>query len=54
MAPTQRHILLLTQRSELAAEFKSAIHNVRLRVLNAANGDALGPLLRRGDGPSRL
>lgn len=48
MAPTQRHILLLTQRSELAAEFRSAIHDVRLRVLNAANGDALGPLLRRG------
>lgn len=48
MAPTQRHILLLTQHSELAAEFKSAIHNMRLRVLNAANGDALGPLLRRG------
>ena len=48
MAPTRRHILLLTQRAELEAEFKSALHDVRLRVLNAANGDALGPLLRRG------
>lgn len=50
MAPTQRHILLLTQRAELEAEFKSAVHNVRLRVLSAANGDALGRLLRRGVG----
>ena len=48
MAPTQSHILLLTQRAELEAEFKSALHDVRLRVLNAANGDTLGPLLRRG------
>ena len=48
MAPTRHHILLLTQRTELEAEFKSALHDVRLRVLNAANGDALGPLLRRG------
>ena len=48
MAPTQHHILLLTQRAELEAEFKSAVHNVRLRVLGAANGDALGRLLRRG------
>ncbi len=48
MAPTQRHILLLTQRAELEAEFKSAIHNARLRVLNAASGDVLGPLRRRG------
>ena len=48
MAPTQRHILLLTQRAELGAEFKSAIHNARLRVLNAASGDVLGPLRRRG------
>ncbi len=48
MAPTQCHILLLTQRAELEAEFKSAVHDVRLRVLSAANGDALGRLLRRG------
>ena len=48
MAPTQRHILLLTQRAELEAEFKSAIHNARLCVLNAASGDVLGPLRRRG------
>ena len=48
MPPTQRHILLLTQRAELEAEFKSAVHDVRLRVLSAANGDALGRLLRRG------
>ncbi len=48
MAPTQRHILLLTQRAELEAEFKSAVHDVRLRVLSAANSDALGRLLRRG------
>ena len=48
MAPTQRHILLLTQRAELEAEFKSAVHDMRLRVLSAANGDALGRLLRRG------
>ena len=48
MSPTQRHILLLTQRAELEAEFKSAAHDVRLRVLSAANGDALGRLLRRG------
>ena len=47
MAPTQRHILLLTQRAELEAEFKSALRGARLRVLNAAS-DALGPLLRRG------
>ena len=33
MAPTQRHILLLTQRAELEAEFKAAVHDVRLRVL---------------------
>ncbi len=48
MPPTQRHILLLTQRAELEAEFKSAVHDVRLRVLSAANSDALGRLLRRG------
>ena len=48
MAPTQRHILFLTQRAELEAEFKSAVHDVQLRVLSAANGDALGRLLRRG------
>ena len=48
MASTQRHILLLTQRAELEAEFKAAVHDVRLRVLSAANGDALGRLLRRG------
>ena len=47
MASTQRHILLLTQRAELEAEFKSAVHDARLRVLNTA-GDALRPLLRRG------
>ena len=47
MAPTQRHILLLTQRAELEAEFKSALRGARLRVLNAAD-DALEPLLRRG------
>lgn len=47
MASTQRHILLLTQRAELEAEFKSAVHDARLHVLNAANGDALRPL-RRG------
>ncbi len=47
MPPTQRHILLLTQRVELEAEFKAAVHGVRLRVLSAANGDALGRLLRR-------
>ena len=45
---TQRHILLLTQQAELKAAFKSAVHNARLRVLNAANGAALGPQLRRG------
>lgn len=45
---TQRHILLLTQQAELEAAFKSAVHNERLRVLNATNGDALGPQLRRG------
>ena len=48
MAPTQRHILLLTQRAELEAELKAAVHDVRLRVLSAANSDALGRLLRRG------
>ncbi len=48
MAPTQRHILLLTQQAKLEAEFKSAVRDVRLRVLGAANGDALGRLLRRG------
>ncbi len=48
MAPTQRRILLLTQQAELEAEFKSAVHDVRLRTLSAANGDALGRLLRRG------
>ncbi len=48
MAPTQRRILILTQRAELEAEFKSAAHDVRLRVLSAANGDALRRLLRRG------
>ena len=45
---TQRHILLLTQQAALEAEFKSAVHDARLRVLNAASGDALGPQLRRG------
>ena len=45
---TQRHILLLTQQAELEAAFKSAVHNARLRVLNAANSAALGPQLRRG------
>ena len=45
---TQRHILLLTQQAELEAAFKSAVHDARLRVLNAASGDALGPQLRRG------
>ena len=45
---TQRHILLLTQQAALEAAFKSAGHNARLRVLNAASGDALGPQLRRG------
>ena len=45
---TQRHILLLTQQAALEAAFKSAVHDARLRVLNAASGDALGPQLRRG------
>ena len=45
---TQRHILLLTQQAELEAEFKSAVRDARLHVLNAAAGDALGPQLRRG------
>ena len=45
---TQRLILLLTQQAELETAFKSAVHNPRLRVLNAANGAALGPQLRRG------
>lgn len=45
---TQRHILLLTQQAELEAAFKPAVHDARLRVLNAANGAALGPQLRRG------
>ncbi|MCY3790971.1 MAG: sigma 54-interacting transcriptional regulator, partial [Gemmatimonadetes bacterium] len=48
MTLTQRHILLLTQQAELEAEFKSAVHDARLRVINAANGNALVPLLRRG------
>ena len=48
MTPTQHHILLLTQRAELEAEFRSAVHNARLHVLNAASGDVLGPRLQRG------
>ena len=48
MTLTQRHILLLTQQAALEAAFKSAVHDARLRVLNAASGDALGPQLRRG------
>ena len=48
MTLMQRHILLLTQQAELEAEFKSAVHDARLRVINAANGNALIPLLRRG------
>ena len=47
---TQRHILLLTQQAELEAEFKSAAHDARLHVLNAANGDALDLRLRLGVG----
>ncbi len=48
MTLTQRHILLLTQQAELEAEFKSAVRDARLHVLNAAAGDALGLQLRRG------
>ena len=48
MAPTQHHILLLTQRAELEAAFKSAVHDARLHVINAASGDVLGPRLQRG------
>lgn len=48
MAMAQRHILLLTQQAALEKEFKSAVHNARLHVLNAANGDAFGLRLRRG------
>ena len=48
MTLTQRHILLLTQQAELEAEFRSAVHDARLHIINAANGDALGPRLRRG------
>ena len=48
MAPTQHHILLLTQRAELEAAFKSAAHDTRLHVINAASGDVLGPRLQRG------
>ncbi len=45
---TQHHILLLTQQAELEAAFKSAVHDARLHVINAANGDVLGPRLQRG------
>ena len=48
MPLTQRHILLMTQQAELEAEFRSAVHDARLHIINAANGDALGPRLRRG------
>ena len=48
MSLTQRHILLLTQQAELEAKFRSAVHDARLHIINAANGDALGPRLRRG------
>ena len=48
MPLTQRHILLLTQQAELEADFRSAVHDAQLHIINAANGDALGPRLRRG------
>ena len=48
MPLTQRHILLLTQQAELEADFRSAVHDAQLHIINAANSDALGPRLRRG------